>query len=334
MALMLRILLGPAVEFLAAGSSLQGMTRSYLSLMIPWFVADGIVTVLKFYTIISGHPVLVMRCAVVQFAVNVACNIVFLGVFHWGIWALAVSSLISITVMLAQLLPNYFSTGCPFRLVRCPREEFLRTFRSNVRYGSGFLFSDLAYMLFAFSMNALVLRLMGEEALFEWSVIMMVFLTASYAGTAGQEACIALCGRYEGMGRKDVAGRIHQRTCVWLAGFIVLLLAATFLFPKLMMPLFGASDPGQYSRLLPLIAFAIPLILVNNVANIYLLPIIRQGKVLAYTLLASVLSLHLPILMLIFHHFLPGNERWCFLAMLPLQAGLCYLSSRCRRDSI
>lgn len=309
--------------WLAADSSLLPFVRSYFSALIPWFVVNGLLFVVKEFTVLSGKPALVMRCAIAQLLTNVACNVLFLGVLHRGIGTLALSSVISAVVMLALLLPNYFRAECPFRLVRCRRNEYRSCLRTNMRFGSGLLSVDCSYLIFAFAMNALVLRLMGEEAMFVWSVIIMAFYTANYASAAGQQTCIALGGRYLGMAQGDIAARIRNRTIAYVGAFITMVLTLCFLCPDWVMPLWGASDSMRYAELLPGVAMAIPFVLVNNLLMLSLLSILQSGKVLRYSLLLAVVYLHLPVLFVVCHLLLPGHEWCCFLGMLPVQ-GVIY----------
>jgi len=318
------------IDWLTAGTSLKTMTYSYLYALLPWFVIGGTLYVLRIFTTLSGKPELVMRSAILQFIVNICCNTLFLGLFHWGIWALAVSSLISAMVMGAILLANCSKSNCPFRLIRCSPSEYKSNFLVNCHYGIGLLTSNISYSIFVLMMNALVLRLIGEKQFYIWSVIMMIFLTASYIIMAGQETCITMGGRYTGLGMNDVVRRIHKRTHIILSSLILLIIALTFLFPNQLMPFFGVSNPEMNHAILPVLALSIPFVWFNNILSITLLPIMQKGKIWMYTGRVSILYLHLPLLFVVFHYLLPGNEWWCFISMIPIQAILLYAS----RDAI
>ena len=169
---------------------------------------------------------------------------------------------------------------------------------------------------------------MGEDGLFCWSIVMMMFLTADYAAAASLQTCVSLCGKYVSQGNGTGARYVHRTSCLFVAGWCVLFLGLTFLFPKVMLPIFGASDAATYGQLLSLIALSLPLIMGNTTGNQYLSRLILTDRVALYTLLTSSLYLAFPLLLLVGHQLLPGNECWCLLAIVPLQIAAWAIGSR------
>jgi len=318
----------PILQWIAGESSLREDAYRYLMTLLPWFVTDNVLMIFRDFTILTGKPSLVMRCAVVQFLVNLSCNALFLGVLGFGVEGLAYSSLIGTLVNLLLLLPNYLRADSRFHLIRCSWEEAIHTLRTNIRFGSGFIGTDLTYIVFSLTMNALILRWMGEESLVQWSVIVMSFLTVNIASNAGFETCISLGGKYIGENQMPTAIRISRHASLDVTVWAVVLYMASFLFPSYVLPLFGASDPSAHQKLLPLLILAIPFVVMNNVLKLSFIPLLQQGQVGYFFLSLSLIYLQLPLFLALFHVFLPGCEWWSMLAMLPLQLVYLLLTRR------
>jgi len=276
-------------------SGLYGLTRDYLVAMVPFFVLAGLSIIFMIFTSMAGRPVLMMWCAVVQFCVNVTCNLLLIKVAGMGIGALAFSSALSCMVTLLVLLPYYLSEDCPFRLIRCSVRSLICALGGNIRYGVGFLAVSVAYAVMVYSMNWLVLGHSGEQGLFFWSVVLMVYVTGDYASASAQETSLMLGGRLLGAGRKADARMVYNRSLAFALGWIGLILAGAFALPKVVLPLFGAAEAGVYPELLRVIALAAPFVVGMILGNMLLVRLVQRGKVFQYTILSCVLYLAVPV---------------------------------------
>jgi len=284
------------------GSSvLVSMTRDYLVAIVPFFVMAGMSQVFMIFTSMAGRPMLMMWCAIVQFCVNVSCNLLLIKVAGLGIEALAYSSAFSCVVTLLILLPYYLSDDCPFRMIICDFREGVSAVGGNIRYGVGFLVVNMAYSVMVFSMNSLVLRYSGEHGLFFWSLVLMIYLTGDYASSSAQETSLMLGGRLLGAGRKADARMVYNRSLLFALGWILLILAAIFAFPRLVLPLFGAAEVGVYPDLLRVIACAAPFVVGVILGNLLLIRLVQRGKVVLYILLSCLMYLCVPLGYYIFH---------------------------------
>jgi len=286
---------GGASALQGGASALPIYTRAYLVAMVPYFVLAGLSMIFMMFTSMAGRPGLMMWCAIVQFCVNVSCNLLLIKVVGMGIEALAYSSAFSCAVVLLLLLPYYLSEACPFRMVRCGLRELFSALGGNVRYGVGFLAVSVAYAVMAYSMNSLVLEHSGEQGLFFWSVVLMIYITGDYASSAAQETSLMLGGRLLGEGRKAEARRVYNRSLAFALGWIGLILVGIFALPGVVLPLFGAADTFLYPAVLRAVALAIPFIAGVSIANLFLVRLIPQGKIVAYIALSCLLYLAVPL---------------------------------------
>lgn len=283
------------VKFLCGDFYLCGLTRDYLVAMLPFFVLAGLSIIFMIFTSMAGRPMLMMCCAVVQFCVNVTCNLLLIKVAGMGIEALAYSSAFSCLVTLLILLPSYLSDNCPFRMVRCSFVELARVLGGNVRYGAGFFVVSVAYAVMVYSMNSLVLGHSGEKGLFFWSVVLIIYLTGDYASASAQETSLMLGGRLLGAGRKADARMVYNRSLLFALGWISLILTAVFAFPRLTLPLFGAAESEVYPELLRVIAWSAPFMVGMILGNLLLVRLVQRGKVILYMVLSSLMYLSVPL---------------------------------------
>lgn len=316
------------VDLLCGDSYLKDYTLRYLTAMVPFFAISGLALILKTFTSMTGRPQLVMYCALILFVINISCNFLFIKVAGLGIESLAYSSTISIIAAILFLLPNYLNKNCAFRMTRCPLRQLLHTTKQNMHYGVGLLTGDVAYIIFSFVMNIIVLRCMGEQNLFCWSVVMMLFLTCDYAAAAAQETSLFLGGRFIGSGQNENVRLIYRRSLNFAVIWMVLCLLIVFILPYKILPLLGASDAVINSNLTTIIALTIPVTFGINIANIYLVRLIQNGGVKQYLLLSSLLYLSVPLIFWCFNLIVPNHEWYSFIALIPIQLGLLFTAKK------
>lgn len=316
------------VAALCGDSYLSGFTRDYLVALIPYFVVNGLLIVSVMFTAMAGRPILVMYCAIVQFVLNISCNIFLLKEVGLGIEALAYSSTLTSIATVLMLLPAYLRKECPFRLMRCTPKQFFNVLGKNVRYGSGFMAVSVSYVIMTYAMNSFILKFSGEEGLFLWSVVMMIYITGDYASLAAQETSITLGGRYLGAGNQAAARMVFNRSLFFTIAWIALIVVAVFVFPQWALPLFGAGEQARWAALLPFVAWTLPFIAGVSVFNIFSIQLVSRGLIIHYSILEVTLYLMIPTLYFLTHQLFSGYEHWAFMMLVPLQLVLFFIAHK------
>lgn len=283
------------VRMLCGDSYLCGLTCDYLLAMVPYFILAGLSIIFMLFTSMAGRPVLMMCGAIVQFCINLLCNLLLIKVANLGIEALAYSSALSCIATMLILLPYYLSKECPFRMIRCGFGEFAKVLGDNIRYGVGFMIVEMAYTVMAYSMNSLVLEHSGEQALFFWSVVLMIYQVGSYASASAEDTSLLLGGRLFGAGRNKEARMVYNRSLLFALGWILLILAAIFVSPRLALPLFGAADAQVYPPLQRVIAWSAPIVVGMLLGNMLLIRFVQHGKVVLYMVFSCLMYLAVPL---------------------------------------
>jgi len=283
------------VEFLCGDSYLREFTGDYLVALVPFFIINGLSIIFMIFTSMAGRPMLMMCCAIVQFALNVSLNFLLIKLLGMGIEALAYSSAISCAVSVLLLLPYCLRKDCPFRMLRCAFRELVPALGENIRYGVGFFVVDMAYVLMAYAMNSLILNFSGERGLYLWSVVLMIYLAACFASSSAQETSLMLGGRLFGCGRKVEARMVYNRSVLFVLGWMALILVAVFAFPRFALPLFGAAQVDLYPELLRVIACAAPFVVGVILGNLFLVRLVQRGKIVKYIVFSCLMYLAVPL---------------------------------------
>jgi len=319
----------PIAWILSEGGQLYDYTLSYLSSIVVFSAFNGVFLIFKLFTAMTGRPRLVMFCALCQLTVNVICDILFVKTFGLGIKGLAYSSIFAVLVGLGIIVFYCVRRDCPFRIVWMDGRDFLSVLKSNVRYGLGYISIEAVYILFSFLMNALVLRFTGESGLFCWSVAVLICLVGCYAVGAAQETCISLGGKYLGLSDKSSASSIYKRSFVFVTLWMVAVLASVFAFPDSVLPFLGVRDSD--ASLMKVLLCVIPYIFGTNFCNLAFIAHLQNGHIIRYIVLSTVLYLSVPILFVVAHCVVPGNEWYGITCVAFIQMALLLFGSKVRK---
>lgn len=317
LAMLLLLMRDRVVDFLCGDSSLRDYTYRYLMSVTPWFVTGNLVGIILQFVAMTGKPHLAMYGSAAYCVSNALFDYLLAGVSGYGIEGLGYSSLISSFVALLFVFPYLLNS--PLRFIPSPGRQMMSDIRSNVHCGGGLMTGEISYILFSFIMNTLTLKYLGEKGLFCWSVVVMIFLTCDFASAASQETCLSLGGRYMGAGRPDCSDIVFRKSMVFTVIWIVLCMALTFALPEHLLPLFGATDPSDYSMLNSVLALTLPVTIGLNLTNLGIVRLVIKKRVGLFTILVAVLYLSVPLFFFIFHQLFPGHEWWGVTALIPLQ---------------
>lgn len=300
---------------LAGDGALYEYTCSYMSAMVFFSAINGLCLIFKLFTAMTGHVMLVMQSSLVQVASNILLDIILVKVCGMGIVGLAIASVISVTICLLVLLPCCLKKDSPFKPVRMIAGELSATVRTILSFGIGYLSVEAAYIVCLFTMNHMALIYLGNEGLYCWSVVIILFSFGYYSTAAGQETCISLGGRYLGASNITATRRIYRLSLLFVTIWILLTVVPVLVSPDTVLPLLGADTGETSARLKPVIYCAIPLVFGSNLLTLSFVRLIQTGKLVKYVLLTTAVYLVIPFLFFVAHWLFPSNE-WYGIALL------------------
>lgn len=159
--------------------SLFGLEESVLLLTVEYikvFAAFAPVIMIFFsldnYLRICGRTTYSMVMNLFVAFCNIGLDLLFLGVFHWGIWSAALATCISLTLgTILGVLPFLF---CKLPLSFTMPILKLRTLGNILLNGSSEFFSNISSSLFMVLVNAALLHLSGTMGVIAFSIVMYI----------------------------------------------------------------------------------------------------------------------------------------------------------------
>jgi len=245
--------------FLCPGEGGVAQARTYLGIMLCYFLFVPFCTTLNNFLSVEGHPELVTRSVIISNVVNVVLDVVFIAVLDWGIAGAAWSTVISGIVNLSVYIPHFFGGGSKYRFfVRAFDRSFWGLLGQNLKQGFGFNIFYIVINLFVLCCNTLISHTLGMTALSQFGLCIQLE-SVSFGVVVG--ICIAgishICrmkGEHDIHGISFVIGQCLRIVLVFFGALFVVMA----LFPTLILSCFGMNTPqiAQSCRM-PFVCFGV-----------------------------------------------------------------------------
>ncbi len=160
------------IQLMGAEGAFAGLAVQYLRVYALCSPITTIVYALDNYLRISGFIRGSMAVNLLMSALCVGLELLFLGVFRWGIWAAALASCCGMAVCALVAFTPFLRGKAILRLCR-PRFS-LKLIRQIVSCGSPSFLNNVASRLTSILMNGILVRMGGETAVSVYGVLMYV----------------------------------------------------------------------------------------------------------------------------------------------------------------
>ena len=259
------------VSFMSEEPRLNGMAYDY----IHTYAMGGWLQMLSYglclFVATDGRPRMVTIAVVAGAVANIAVDIVTISILNMGVDGAAIGSLFMFTVNILILASYLRKPGSSYRL-KLPGKSIFGIFRANVREGAPITVSNSLMAITIMLINDIVLRYLGSDGLFIWSVCLQMLLL-SYVFIDGViESMFAIGGVL--MGERDLKGlEILVKQALIVIAMLVAVVIVMMYMPGLVGHLFGVTAGSELSLeldrvlrifALMLIPFAITQILLST----------------------------------------------------------------------
>ena len=259
------------VSFMSEEPRLNGMAYDY----IHTYAMGGWLQMLSYglclFVATDGRPRMVTIAVVAGAVANIAVDIVTISILNMGVDGAAIGSLSMFTVNILILASYLRKPGSSYRL-KLPGKSIFGIFRANVREGAPITVSNSLMAITIMLINDIVLRYLGSDGLFIWSVCLQMLLL-SYVFIDGViESMFAIGGVL--MGERDLKGlEILVKQALIVIAILVAVVIVMMYMPGLVGHLFGVTAGSELSLeldrvlrifALMLIPFAITQILLST----------------------------------------------------------------------
>lgn len=257
------------VALICSNESIAGYAKIYLSLfflldLLPLFVYNAVCG----FTEADGSPHVVTRSVIIGGLVNLVLDLLFVGVFHWGIAGAMYATIINNLVVIAILCHHLYRHSN----LRChlPSDGFMKTAREIFSEGIPLTVGEVALMMGLMALNSLIIYTLGSDGMYIWSVCMEIFTLVLIAMSGVETSMVSIGGFL--MGDEDTTGlRLLVRRALWLVCMMLLVLTLLILIvPQGIAMTFGArgDDVDAMSQALRIFSLSLVPIGVINVMRV------------------------------------------------------------------
>ncbi|MBP5561618.1 MAG: hypothetical protein J6X70_07470 [Muribaculaceae bacterium] len=326
-------LLWPAetAALLCKNARLLQPTREYLSVLLLGAPAYLMMWALSAMVGVDGSPRLVSVAILIDNAVNLCLDIVFIKYFGWGIAGSSAATVVGHIVGFAIMLRHFGYSNCNLKLSWSSGDTWGKAWRQIISQGTPLALASICLTLLLFCANSIVLSARARTGIFVFALCMNL-LQIYNLFLAGTCRTLQSLGSIE-VGRGDVDNlRLVIGKCL---RFITVAMVVTCIFvwvwPQGIAELFGCKDTATLAESNhALRVFALSFI---PFCYIYVLMIIY--KLYGYHRMALFISLALsltviPVLWAV-AHIAPQAIWYSYLIAYVIEGAIIYLLHRLQR---
>lgn len=259
------------VSLMSEEPRLNGMAYDY----IHTYAMGGWLQMLSYglclFVATDGRPRMVTIAVVAGAIANIAVDIVTISILDMGVDGAAIGSLSMFTINILILTGYLRKPGSSYRL-KLPGKSIFGIFKANVKEGAPITVSNSLMAITIMLINDIVLRFLGSDGLFIWSVCLQMLLL-SYVFIDGViESMFAIGGVL--MGEHDLKGlEILVKQALIVIAMLVAVVIIMMYMPGFIGHLFGVTAGSELALeldrvlrifALMLIPFAITQILLST----------------------------------------------------------------------
>ena len=299
------------VSFICSDASIAGYATTYLRLfflleLVPLFIYNAVCG----FTEADGNPQVVTRAVIIAGIVNVVLDLLFVGVFHWGISGALYGTVINDLIVVAILCRHLYQHSS----LRChmPSKGFLSISREIFAEGIPLTVGDTALMSGFMVLNSAIIYKLGSSSMFIWSVCMEIFDFVMIALSGVETSMVSIGGFLTG--DEDVTGlrMMVRRILSIVCSVIILFTLAILIAPQAVAMVFGArGDESIDSLSMALRIFSLCLLPIG-VMNVMRVVFQLLGYRFASGALFTSQMFFIDLIILAFIFFFPSIVWWGF----------------------
>ena len=323
---------GTATGLLCSNAHLYQLTFEYLSIMLLGAPAYMVMWALSTMVGVDGSPRLVSIAILIDNAVNLSLDIVFIQFFGWGIAgsssATIVGHVVGIAIMFwhfrykdnhLQLTLTSFSDQSQSVALRT-LSSLTSSFKEIISQGAPLAIASVCLTLLLYNANSIVLGTLGRTGIFAFAVCMNL-LQIYNLFLAGVCRTIQSLGAIQvGRGDNEAFGLVLRKSFSFITVAMILICVVVWVDPNVVSRLFGASNPDILAES----NHALRIFSLSFIPFCYIYVIMIVYKLYAHHRMALFISFALsltviPVLWLV-AHFAPNLLWYSYLIAYAIEA--------------
>ncbi|MBQ2130826.1 MAG: hypothetical protein II431_05745 [Prevotella sp.] len=230
-------------HLLCSNEQILPLARDYMQVLLLGNPAFILMWGLSTMVGVDGKPKLVSLAVIIDNAVNLCLDIVFIQFFGWGIIGSSAATVVGHLVGIAILLSHWWNPANRRLLPTFSADGLIASWRRIISQGAPLAIASISLTLLLLSANTIVLSTLGRTGIFAFAVCMNL-LQVYNLFLSGTCQTLQSLGAIQ-VGKKDEDG---VRTVLHKAfRFITVAMIVTCVFvwiaPSVIAKLFGASQP-------------------------------------------------------------------------------------------
>lgn len=236
-------------EWLCGNHQLYQPTFDYLVVMLLGAPAYMVMWALSTMVGVDGSPTLVSIAIIIDNAVNLTLDIVFIKVCGWGIEGSSLATVIGHIVAIAIMSKHFWYKNNHLKLIlKNPQLKFKRTFANILSQGAPLAIASICLTLLLFSANKIVLSSLGRTGIFAFAVCMNLLQIYNLFLSGVCRTIQSLGAIQVGKGNDETFKLVLKKSF----GFISVAMFITCLFvwidPHAVANLFGCNDTQMLNQ--------------------------------------------------------------------------------------
>ena len=326
---------GTATGLLCSNAHLYQLTFEYLSIMLLGAPAYMVMWALSTMVGVDGSPRLVSIAILIDNAVNLSLDIVFIQFFGWGIAgsssATIVGHVVGIAIMFwhfrykdnhlqLTLTSHLSSLTSHLSSLTSHLSSLTSSFKEIISQGAPLAIASVCLTLLLYNANSIVLGTLGRTGIFAFAVCMNL-LQIYNLFLAGVCRTIQSLGAIQvGKGDNEAFGLVLRKSFSFITVAMILICVVVWVDPNVVSRLFGASNPDILAES----NHALRIFSLSFIPFCYIYVIMIVYKLYAHHRMALFISFALsltviPVLWLV-AHFAPNLLWYSYLIAYAIEA--------------
>ena len=237
-----------AAELLCSNEHLLQPTKEYLNVMLLGAPAYLMMWALSSMVGVDGSPRLVSVAILIDNAVNLTLDIVFIKFFGWGIAGSSAATVVGHIVGFVIMLWHFHYSNCTLKLSMQHHDAWASTWKDIISQGAPLALASVCLTLLLLSANSIILSATGRAGIFVFALCMNL-LQIYNLFLAGTCRTLQSLGAIQ-VGKASVDGLhyVIHKGFRFITIAMVITCVFVWVWPEGITELFGCDEPDMLTQ--------------------------------------------------------------------------------------
>ena len=258
----------------------------YLYISFP--IVTGLAVLTQFIRV-DGQPNLASALIIIANAINIILDFVFLGIFHMGVEAASLASLIGYVIGFICVAKYHFSPKRTFELIHhtIPIKKWIKTVAEICKVGIPGASMGVFDVLFVEAMNVILIATMGNIGLNAYNVCSQALLIISILIVGISETLSSIVPFYYSQNDYLNLNHLLRKSITYTLICSIAFVALLWIYPNGFLMLFNIKDPSAIET----ISTALKIFSIAFIPDVFASILIFYYEAIERTTISTVISL-------------------------------------------